>query len=179
MLSQLGIRFQSISANVEEIHLNGEKPESFAQRMAEEKAQDVAHKHPGNWTIGADTVITIDGTSILGKPANEQEAFSILRQLSGRTHQVITGFCICSPQNEIKFSQAETTQVTFTHVSDDLIYAYIATGEPMDKAGAYGIQGLGSVLVSNINGSCSNVIGLPLSSLISQLISLQVITPAR
>lgn len=177
LLSQFGIVFEVIPAVIEEAPFPGEVPEKFVRRMAESKAYDVALHHPHKWTVGADTLITLDGRSILGKPGNRDDALSILRRLSGNTHQVITGFCLTSPDKKITETQVESTQVTFIDASDEMLHAYIATGEPLDKAGAYGIQGLGSILVREIKGSCSNVIGLPLSSLISLLMKYKIIAP--
>lgn len=177
MLTRLGIVFATVSADIDESPLQEEAPETFAGRMATGKATAVADKHPGHWVIGADTVITLDGSAIIGKPADQKEAFSILRHLSGKTHQVISGYCLCSPDKHIVASRTATTEVSFIDASDNLLHAYIATGEPMDKAGAYGIQGIGSVLIRKINGSCSNVIGLPLNKIISLLVSHRVISP--
>lgn len=124
------------------------------------KAKSVAVNHPQELVIGADTIVVI-GEKILGKPENEKEAKDMLRRLSGKRHQVKTGVAVCY-QGQMKTSVV-TTEVTFETMSDEDIEAYIASGEPMDKAGAYGIQGRGAAFISSIHGSYSNVVGLPLS----------------
>lgn len=177
LLAQFGLDFVSVAARVNEIPEPGEGPENFTRRMAENKAEAVARRHPCAWIVGADTVITLNRKNILGKPSSPADALSILQQLSGQTHQVLTGLCLCRPDKKILISMVESTQVTFIKAPDELLLAYIATGEPMDKAGAYGIQGLGSFLVREINGSCSNVIGLPMGSLIPLLVEYRIITP--
>ncbi len=177
-LTGLGFEFDIIPSPVEEIPAPGELPEDFAARMAQAKAQAVAQRHPRAWTIGADTVVSLDNRTILGKPSDRNDALTILRQLSGTTHQVMTGLSLCCPAREKELCLVETTAVTFVDAPDDMLRAYIATGEPLDKAGAYGIQGTGSFLVRKIVGSCSNVIGLPVSRLVLLLMQHKVIIPA-
>lgn len=179
LLSQFGLVYKTFSSTVDEIPAPGENPEAFVLRMAERKALDVGLLHPRSWIVGADTAITLDGSSIIGKPATRKDALLILKALSGREHQVLTGLCLCRPDKKICRVESVSTRVTFINASDDLLRAYIATGEPMDKAGSYGIQGLGSFLVREISGSCSNVIGLPLSRLITLLLEYEIITPHR
>ncbi len=122
------------------------------------KARDVAAKHPDSIVIGADTVVVVD-SEILGKPADERDAARMLRLLSGRTHQVYTG--IAAVRGVEERSGTECTDVTFRELSDDLIARYVATREPMDKAGAYAIQGRGAVLIAGLRGCYFNVVGLP------------------
>ncbi|MDW7773454.1 MAG: nucleoside triphosphate pyrophosphatase [Desulfobulbaceae bacterium] len=177
MLSRFGIVFDAVSASVAETPAPGELPEEYVRRLAAAKAHDVGLRRSGAWIIGADTAITLDGRAIIGKPADPVNALQILQQLSGRTHQVLTGICLCRPDNTIAAAQVASTRVTFIHAANELLQAYIATGEPLDKAGAYGIQGLGSFLVREINGSCANVIGLPISSLLSLLLDHEIIVP--
>jgi septum formation protein len=177
-LSGLGLEFAVITSPVDETPTPGELPEKFAVRMAQAKAQAVSLRHPRSWIIGADTVVTLDSRTILGKPAGRDDALAILRQLRGTTHQVMTGLCLCCLEKKMNTSLVESTAVTFVDASDDILRAYIATGEPLDKAGAYGIQGTGSFLVTKIVGSCSNVIGLPVSRLVSLLTQHKVISPA-
>ncbi|MFA5576207.1 MAG: Maf family protein [Tissierellaceae bacterium] len=144
-----------------------ERPEQIAMSLAFEKAFLVAAR--GNYTrdqiiIGADTIV-VEGQRILGKPRDEEDAFNILKALNGKEHQVITGFCIMRGDFSLKFVDYEITRVGFRHLSDDKILRYVDTGEPMDKAGAYAIQGYGQVLVQEIHGSYTNIIGLPIESL--------------
>ncbi len=134
--------------------------------LAKQKAQSVAAIYPDDIVIGSDTVVLLDG-EILSKPLDEQDACDKLHTLSGKTHQVITGCCIVADGVATTFS--ETTQVEFFELSDREILDYIATGEPMDKAGAYGIQGRGSLFVKGITGDYFNVVGLPVAGLARRL----------
>jgi len=137
-------------------------PEETVKSLAVIKGEAVAGNCPGDTVISADTVVVLDG-KILGKPKNEEDAFSMLSSLSDRTHEVFTGVCII--RNGEKTVFAERTEVTFYSLSDKEIREYIATGEPADKAGAYGIQGKGCTLVKSINGDYNNVVGLPVARL--------------
>lgn len=179
LLAGLGLTFKVMPAAVNETPGNREQPEDFARRMAVAKAIAVAGTRPSSWVVGADTIVVMPGKTILGKPRNREHALMMLRQLRGNTHQVMTGLCLCCVNKGVRASLVETTEVTFTEeVGDEILQAYIRTGEPLDKAGAYGIQGTGSFLVREINGSCSNVIGLPLHRLLSLLIENRVVAPA-
>jgi septum formation protein len=162
-------------ADVAEIHLEGELPADFVRRLANDKAMAVGVDHPEVWVIGADTVVVVDN-EILGKPSDPEDALAMLIRLAGRTHEVWTGFAICRGSSEV-VRQAVRTEVKFVEASHDVLAAYVATGEPLDKAGAYGIQGQGGVLVERIDGSYSNVVGLPMAELVEELLRLAVITP--
>jgi septum formation protein len=129
--------------------------------VADEKAQDVARKHPGAWVLGADTIVEIDG-QVLGKPRDAADGQRMLRQLSGRTHQVMTAFALLDRGGQVRTKQVVTSRVTFKPLSDARIQAYLATGEPFDKAGAYAVQGLGASLVECVEGSYTNIVGLPM-----------------
>jgi len=133
-------------------------PKGYAIEIARRKAREV-HERVGGTVIGADTVVSIDG-QILGKPGNEEEALEMLRLLSGRVHRVTTGYCIVHGRDEI--TGAVVTEVKFRELDDELIRAYIRTGEPMDKAGAYGIQGKAGLFVEWIKGDYYNVVGFPM-----------------
>ncbi len=137
-------------------------PEETVKSLAGIKGDAVAAICPGDTVISADTVVVLDG-KILGKPKNPEDAFSMLSSLSGRTHEVFTGVCIICGDKKICFAQK--TEVTFHELSEEEILSYIETNEPADKAGAYGIQGKGSLLVKSINGDYHNVVGLPVSAL--------------
>lgn len=162
LLSLLGIDFEIIVSPAEEPAPDpGEDPAHYAARMARLKAAAVAADHPEAVVLGADSVVAV-GDLILGKPADPAEARRMLGLLSGRTHRVITGCALFSPGAEPKVFTV-STDVTMTEISEPLIAAYVATGEPMDKAGAYAIQGKAAGLVAGINGSYTNVVGLPLA----------------
>lgn len=161
LLEQAGYAFRIITSDADEIACSDLGPADVAVQNARAKAVAVASElDEPTPVIGADTIVVLDGT-IFGKPADEANAAEMLRLLSGRTHQVITGVCIVEGANERSFS--ETTDVTFKALSEDEIASYIATGEPLDKAGAYGIQGKGGALVDHIDGSFDNVVGLPIA----------------
>lgn len=134
--------------------------------LSRQKAEEIAEKYPYNTVIGADTVAAL-GNEIMGKPENEQDAFDMLKKLSGKTHTVLTGVCVISPDKHIHFY--EKTEVEFYPLGDDEIRQYIASGEPMDKAGAYGIQEKGAMFVKRINGDFYNVVGLPVARLAREL----------
>jgi septum formation protein len=175
-LTDLGLNFRCLPADIDETPEAGETPASFALRLARRKAETIAEQHPQAYVIGSDTVVTLNNR-ILGKPADAAHALDILQSLQGKTHQVITGLSLtCLHDNCFEYI-VRTTSVTFSAFSDSILRAYIRTGEPMDKAGAYGIQGKGSFLVQTIQGSCSNVIGLPINTCTSLLLQYEVIIP--
>lgn len=161
LLAQIGLSFVVVPSRLQEINQPGMKPHVHATYFAGAKAREVAHRHPDKWVLGADTIVIL-GQEILGKPADSTEAFSILTRLAGRSHCVITGICLIHLSNEVVESEWVETEVFMRSLSVADIEGYIKTGEPMDKAGAYGIQGIGGCLVQRIEGSYSNVVGLPL-----------------
>jgi septum formation protein len=169
LLQQAGIKFTVIPSNVDENLISSDSPWKYARKLAESKAKDVSRTHPDSWVIGADTIVYIDNT-ILGKPGSPEDAHNMLKRLSARTHQVITGFCICCEAQNRFYSASLSTDVLFKKLSNDEIQWYIQTGEPFDKAGSYAIQGLGVVLVKRINGSYTNVVGLPVCEIVAFLI---------
>ena len=175
-LTNLGIEFKVITADIDETPSPGEKPESFAVRMAKDKARKVASKNQTSWIIGADTVVALLDDTILGKPENQNEAIQMLSQLNNATHMVVTGMCLCCREKQVEISEVVTTEVTFSNSPESLLKAYVRSGEPLDKAGSYGIQGLGSFLVESIHGSCANVIGLPVNRLVSILLTNNIIS---
>ena len=165
MLRNAGISFEVRPTDIPEIPNPMESPREFAERMAQEKAMAAFRAHPEDFVLGADTVVVIDG-QILGKPRDTSDGERMLRMLSGRTHLVITGVCLIGPQSTPREPgfvdvQSETTLVYVQSISDDDICFYLGTGEPMDKAGAYGIQGIASRWISRIEGDYPNVVGLP------------------
>jgi septum formation protein len=158
LLRNAGIDFVVQPANIEEVRLAAETATDFAERMAREKAQAVREFGPEGWILAADTVVVV-ADQVLGKPADENDASRMLRLLAGREHQVITGVCLLGADFEdVRF---ESTTVHFSPMTYADVRDYIATGEPMDKAGAYAIQGVASRWVSKIEGDYSNVVGLP------------------
>ena len=176
MLEKLGLEFEIIAPGVDEVVQEGESPADFVQRAAIEKASEVAGYHPDAWVLGADTVV-VHQDEILGKPKDAGEAQRILMRLSGQMHRVFTGFCLRRQQDDLSVSRVISTEVYFSAFTEAMAAAYVATGEPLDKAGAYGIQGRGGVLVEKIKGSYSNVVGLPLAETIGEMLSYQVIEP--
>ena len=158
MLAQLGIRFLVDPAHVDESVRPGESPETYVVRLAQQKAQAVAARHPGSLVLGADTTVALEG-EILGKPADVEEAKAMLRRLVGRTHQVHTAVATAGVRSGV---QAVQTAVRFADAEPEALAFYAQSGEPLDKAGGYALQGLGAFLVQSISGSHSSVIGLPL-----------------
>jgi nucleoside triphosphate pyrophosphatase len=167
LLTLVGIDHEVRPANIDETYLQGELPRAHALRLARGKARTIAT--PDTVTIGSDTIVVVDG-DVLGKPADEAEAAQMLRRLSGRSHTVITAVAVSWRDRIV--DDAEEVAVTFRSLTDDDIRAYIATGEPMDKAGAYGIQGYGATIVERVDGDYFAVMGLPLNRLARLLESL-------
>ncbi|MGA3056183.1 MAG: Maf family protein [Candidatus Korobacteraceae bacterium] len=159
LLRNAAIPFTVDPAHVAEQPAAHEKPVDYAQRLAHDKARAVFARHPQSAVLGADTVVVVD-QHLLEKPNDNADAARMLRLLSGRTHQVITGVCLVAP--DFEQTEAEITQVVFSPLSEGEIAAYVASGEPMDKAGAYAIQGMASRWVKCIEGCYFNVVGLPL-----------------
>ena len=161
LLAQLGLSFMVLPSRLQEINRSGMRPHVHATYFAEAKAKEVANRHPHEWILGADTIVVL-GQEILGKPADFTEASSMLSRLAGQSHRVITSICLIHATMEMVESEWVETKVFMRSLSVEDIEGYIRTGEPMDKAGAYGIQGIGGCLVQRIEGSYSNVVGLPL-----------------
>lgn len=168
LLANMGIDFSVVVSDADESAADSNVPPGiYVQQLSLLKAVAVAEKVINNKNaliIAADTVV-VNENKILGKPENEQEAFKMLSELSGKTHQVYTGFCVLRAKDAYTVCKHVCTEVTFKKLSDQQITDYIKTKEPMDKAGAYGIQGLGAMLVEKINGDYFNVVGLPVSAL--------------
>lgn len=166
LLGQLGLAHDVVAADVAETVLPGEAPAEHVERLAREKAQTVARIRPRAWVIGSDTVVVVDD-EILGKPADAEEATRMLLRLQGREHVVMTGVAVARATTVA--SAVERVRVRFRAFDEDLARAYVATGEPLDKAGAYGIQGRGAALVEAIEGDYFAVMGLPLARLLGLL----------
>ena len=160
LLTQLGVSFERIVTGIEEKRAEGESAQQYVSRLAREKAQAGVVQTPRDLPVlGADTIVILNG-EVLEKPHDADHAARMLRKMSGQTHQVMTAVALADSQNVLDC--LVVTDVTFRVLTDDEIAAYIASGEPMDKAGAYGIQGLGGCFVRKINGSYHAVVGLPL-----------------
>ena len=166
LMTLAGFRFDVIYADIDEIVPEKALPQEVVMSLALQKAQAVAKDHRKSAVVGSDTVVALDG-KILGKPRSESEAAEMLRSLSGRIHKVFTGVAIVCGEKVTSFF--DETEVEFYPLTDQEILDYVATGEPMDKAGAYGIQGRGAVLVKRINGDYFNVMGLPISKVYREL----------
>ncbi len=173
LLRSAGIAFEVQAADIDEAPLAGEAPRECAERLAREKALAVWRTRQQDLALGADTIVLVD-EKILGKPCDAADAARMLRMLSGRVHQVITGVCVVGTVSGFEFpvssqsegsltTASETTLVTMSEISDEEIREYVATGEPMDKAGAYAIQGRAARWIPRIEGDYSNVVGLPVA----------------
>lgn len=169
LLESVGVNFRVIKPTLDEDINPGESPENYTLRLSKEKALSVAGSCPkGTHVIGADTTVVIDG-EILVKPENEADARSMLLKLSGKEHRVLTAFSIVRASSEVLHSEVVETMVQVKNLAAQEIEGYIMTGEPMDKAGAYGIQGIGAFMINGISGSYTNVVGLPLVELLQAL----------
>ena len=163
LLRRAGFDFEVRPSRIEEIVRPGETAEEFARRAAQEKALEVAgYGPPGAFVLGADTVVVVNG-ELLGKPRDVEDARRMLRLLSGHTHRVVTGVCLVRAPQKVAALKHETTSVTFRQLDEEEIQSYLANGEPFDKAGAYGIQGLASKFVTRVEGCYFNVVGLPVA----------------
>ncbi|OGP73991.1 MAG: septum formation protein Maf [Deltaproteobacteria bacterium RBG_16_49_23] len=177
LLKQLGLDFNVIHSQVEEDFPAAESPRKHVIRLAEAKAMDVSNRYIDCWVIGADTIVYVDG-QILGKPRNKEEARQMLQLISGKEHRVLTGISVRHSDKGKGEREAVETAVRVKPLSPVEMDWYIGTGEPFDKAGGYGIQGIGSFMIESINGSYTNVVGLPLCELLQMLVRLGAITMA-
>ncbi len=164
LLKQAGLDFEIVPSDLEEELAPGIPPAEAAALLALDKARSVARQRRNGLVIGADTVVVVDG-QLLGKPAGPEEARGMLRLLSGREHQVTTGIAVVDAASGQSRSSSVTTDVRFVPLSEEIIDRYVATKEPLDKAGAYGIQGFGALLIEGVSGDYNNVVGLPLRRL--------------
>jgi septum formation protein len=179
LLRQLGLGFDIIPArNPEPWFRAGDDPLDFARQTARAKAEEVAGRHDQAAVLAADTVVVVEG-EVLGKPGDEAEARQMLTRLAGREHEVITGCCLCWGQADVHSVFEARTRVWMEDFGPDVIAAYAATGEPLDKAGAYGIQERAGFLVRRIQGSYSNVVGLPLAETVELLLAHGLIRPGE
>lgn len=180
LLAQVGVAIRTIPAEIDESLAAGESPRRHVIRLSIGKALDVAGRRgvAGRWFIGSDTIVVRD-RQILGKPADADEAAAMLRSLSGRAHRVLSGYAVHDRQSGRTLSGAVATRVWFKPLSEEEIAAYLATGEPFDKAGAYAIQGCGAFMIPRIAGSYPSVVGLPLCEVLAALEELGAPLPFR
>lgn len=164
ILGNTNVKFTVIKSEIDEVVLDNEKPQVVVMRLAFEKCLDIASKHEEDLVIGADTVVVLDD-KILGKPKNENEAYEMIKLLSNKTHQVITGISLINVKSGKKIIDCVVSSVKFKDLSEKDIRDYLQTNESLDKAGAYGIQGYGALLVEKIEGDYFNIVGLPISRL--------------
>lgn len=183
LLGDVRLPIEVESPDTDETRKRGETPHHLVSRLAREKAESAEtsalQKHPSCILLAADTIVVApDGTSILGKPKDQKDAFRMMRLLSGKTHTVLTGYCLllAGPHSDLRASKTKKhivrvvrSQVKMRTLTPDVIRKYISTGEPMDKAGSYGAQGMGMAFIEKINGSYTNVVGLPIAQVLLDL----------
>lgn len=169
ILTQIGIPFEPVGSMADEIVCTEMRVGDLACQMATRKAESVQSTYKNRWILGADTLVALN-KQVFGKPKDAHECHTMLLYLSGRTHRVITGFCVIDPGGKKVHLEAIMTKVKVKELSEFEIEGYIKTGEPFGKAGAYAIQGIGSFMIERINGSYTNVVGLPVCEVVRALI---------
>lgn len=174
LLKEAGVKFEVQVSDIAELPGTSEAPDALARRLALEKAAAVADQHPNVWVLGADTDVSIEG-QILGKPVDAEDAKRLLRLIQGRVHQVWGGFALLHRALGISHVEAHCTTVEIAPMDEATITWYVATGEPLDKAGAYGAQGIGAQFIKRIEGSYTNVVGLPVHEVLTALKRLGVL----
>ena len=168
LLASIGLEFDVLPSHVPEIRGDGEAPEEYVARLSREKAAAVAKDRPGHWVIAADTTVLL-GEQLLEKPSDAADAMRMLATIAGRTHVVYTGVTVQNLHRQYHDTRVAESEVRMLPLSDREIEWYVGTGEPMDKAGAYAVQGIGSMFIDSIHGSYTNVVGLPLATLFQML----------
>ncbi|MBZ0272038.1 Maf family protein [bacterium] len=168
MLGDIGLRFEALASNVEENEIAGETPAAHTRRLARDKARSIARSRPDALVLGVDTTVVIDG-DIVGKPAGVSDARATLARLAGREHVVVSSYALVAADADIDLTRTVESRVTIRPLTAGQIARYVDTGEPMDKAGSYAVQGLGAALVARVDGSYTNVVGLPLAELTADL----------
>lgn len=166
LLEQVQIPFTVVTSQIEEKENPDLRPEELVLSLASQKAEAVFHHHEDHVVLAADTIVVIDGL-VLGKPKNDEEAVQMLKHLSGKSHHVLTGVSIFAQGKKVSFY--EKAEVTFFPLTDEEILSYVSSGEPLDKAGSYGIQGLGATLVEKISGDYFTIVGLPIARVVRVL----------
>ncbi|OPY87452.1 MAG: Septum formation protein Maf [Smithella sp. PtaU1.Bin162] len=175
LLRLVGLKFKIIPAHINEDYLPGETPQKHVRRLSGDKALAIARKHPMSWVLGADTIVVIDGL-ILGKPKNKTRARQMLTRLSGREHKVFTGFTLVNALLGLRKTKVISSAVKFKTISPEEREWYVSSPEPYDKAGGYAVQGKGAYFIEKIRGSYTNVIGLPLCEVLTELKKLNALS---
>lgn len=175
LLRNLGIEFSIVQAAVPEEATVGEMPADFVCRMAGDKANVVADQYEKSWVLAADTIVVREDGAVLGKPGNTHEACAMLSSIAGRRHVVMTAYTLVNRLKEVLLTRLDQAGVLLLPLSVEMISAYVATGEPMDKAGSYALQGIGGAFVTAVDGAHSTVIGLPLHRVLTDLFDLGIV----
>lgn len=168
LLTSIGLPFEVMPSNVPEVHERGEAPEMYVSRLSRSKAAAIAAQHRDRWVIAADTIVML-GETLLEKPADERDAARMLALIAGRTHIVYTGVTLQHLASDFCDTRVAESEVRMLPLGEEDIHWYVATGEPLDKAGAYAVQGIGAMFIDSIHGSYTNVVGLPLATLFQML----------
>jgi len=178
LLRSLGLTFEVIPSGIEEGDNPKKEPSVLVECRAQEKACAISHRYPESWVLSADTIVVL-GDTIFGKPVCAEHAVAMLQQLSGQEHEVFSGFCLMRVEPTFRQVGCVRTKVRFKQLREAEIHAYVKTGEPLDKAGAYAIQGVGAFLVESLQGSFTNVVGLPLCETLEWLLEHRIVAVAR
>lgn len=168
LLASIGVDFDVVPSHVPEEHQHGEAPEEYVARLSRDKAAAIAAQHPSRWIIAADTTVLL-GDQLLEKPADERDAVRMLSLIAGRTHTVYTGVTLQNAERDYHETRVAESEVRMLPLPPQDIEWYVRTGEPMDKAGSYAVQGIGAMFIDSIHGSYTNVVGLPLAMLFQML----------
>jgi septum formation protein len=168
LLASIGLEFEVLPSNVPEVHREGEAPEEYVARLSRDKAEALAKAHPSRWVIAADTTVLL-GDQLLEKPVDAADAARMLGAIAGRTHIVYTGVTVENAERDYRETRVAESEVRMLPLSAEEIEWYVRTGEPLDKAGAYAVQGIGAMFIESIHGSYTNVVGLPLATLFLML----------
>lgn len=168
LLASVGLDFEVLPSHVPEVHREGESPEEYVARLSRDKAEAVGRQHPGRWVIAADTTVFLDD-QLLEKPDGPADAVRMLSTIAGRTHTVYTGVTLENGEQDFRETRVAESEVRMLPLTPSDIEWYVGTGEPLDKAGAYAVQGVGAMFIDSIHGSYTNVVGLPLATLFQML----------
>ncbi len=168
LLASIGVEFDVVPSHIPEERQAGEAPEEYVARLSREKAHAIAEQHPSRWVIAADTTVLL-GDQLLEKPLDEHDAARMLSLIAGRTHTVYTGVTVQNVDRKYHDTRVAESEVRMLPLPPEDVEWYVRTGEPMDKAGAYAVQGIGAMFIDSIHGSYTNVVGLPLAMLFQML----------